>query len=190
MYWGFCYCCLVRQQQLSCVRLFCISVDCSPPGSSVHGISQARILEWVAISYSKGSSQPRDWTWLSCIGRHSVPLSRQGGPCAGDKCSTLTGKRKTNLDQTRKAPWRIPWNLRQYYWPHFFGIMIAEYKTKLQMSPQRSHHNNCGMIWMHRWVSRHLSSGQQWETCDCFCLKFQRRMESVPDALPSNRPLV
>ena len=35
-------------------------MDCSPPGSSIHGISQARILEWVVISYSRGSSQPRD----------------------------------------------------------------------------------------------------------------------------------
>ena len=44
-------------------------MDCSPPGSSVHGIFQARILEWVAIYFSRGSSQPRDWTWVSCIGR-------------------------------------------------------------------------------------------------------------------------
>ena len=47
-------------------------MDCSPPGSSVHGISQARILEWVAISYSRGSSWPRDQThisYISCIGR-------------------------------------------------------------------------------------------------------------------------
>ena len=35
-------------------------MDCSPPGSSVHGISQARILEWVVISFPKGSFQPRD----------------------------------------------------------------------------------------------------------------------------------
>ena len=41
----------------------------SPPGSSVRGISQARILEWVAISFSRGSSSPRDWSWVSCIGR-------------------------------------------------------------------------------------------------------------------------
>ena len=40
---------------------------CSPPGSSVHGISQARILEWVAISYFRGSSGPRDWRPVSCI---------------------------------------------------------------------------------------------------------------------------
>ena len=40
---------------------------CSPPGSSVHGISQARILEWVAISFSRGFSQPRDQSYISCL---------------------------------------------------------------------------------------------------------------------------
>ena len=44
-------------------------MNCSPPGSSVHGIFQVRILEWVAISFSRGSSWFRDWTWISCIGR-------------------------------------------------------------------------------------------------------------------------
>ena len=44
-------------------------MDCSPLGSSVHGISQARILEWIAISLAKGSSWPRDWTHVSCTGR-------------------------------------------------------------------------------------------------------------------------
>ena len=47
----------------------CDSMDCSPPGSSAHGILQARMLEWVAISFSRGSSQPRDRTLVSCIGR-------------------------------------------------------------------------------------------------------------------------
>ena len=42
-------------------------MDCSRPGSSVHGIFQARILEWVAISFSRGTSQPRDRTWVSCV---------------------------------------------------------------------------------------------------------------------------
>ena len=42
-------------------------MDCSPPGSCVHGILQARILEWVAISFSRGSSWPRDWIWVSLI---------------------------------------------------------------------------------------------------------------------------
>ena len=46
----------------------CDPCDCSPPGSSVHGISQARILEWVAISFSRGSSWPSDGTCISCFG--------------------------------------------------------------------------------------------------------------------------
>ena len=50
----------------SCPTL-CNPIDCSPPGSSVHGILQARILEWVAMPSSKGSSQPRGRTWVSCI---------------------------------------------------------------------------------------------------------------------------
>ena len=49
------------------VRLFRDPVDCSPPGSSVRGVLQARILEWDAISSSRGSSQPRDWTHVTCV---------------------------------------------------------------------------------------------------------------------------
>ena len=55
----------------SCLTL-CDPMDCSPSGSSTHGIFQARIFGWVAISYSRGSSLPRDWThdsYVSCIGR-------------------------------------------------------------------------------------------------------------------------
>ena len=54
--------CLVTQL---CSTL-CNPMDCSLPGSSVHGIFQARILEWASVSYSRGSSRPRD---LTCIGR-------------------------------------------------------------------------------------------------------------------------
>ena len=53
-----------------CLTL-CDPMDYSPPGSSIHGIFQARVLEWVAISFSRGSSWPRDRTWVSHIaGRH------------------------------------------------------------------------------------------------------------------------
>ena len=44
----------------------CNPMDYSPLGSSVHGILQARILEWIIIPFSRGSSQPRDWTQVSC----------------------------------------------------------------------------------------------------------------------------
>ena len=50
-------------------------MDCSPPGSSIHGILQARILQWVAISFSRGSSQPRDWTQVSRIAGRCFNLS-------------------------------------------------------------------------------------------------------------------
>ena len=50
----------------SCLTL-CNPMDHILPGSSVHGILQARILEWIAIPFSRGSSQPRDWTWVSHI---------------------------------------------------------------------------------------------------------------------------
>ena len=50
----------------SCPTL-CDPMNCSPPGSSVHGIFQARILAWVAICYARGSSLPRDRTHLSCV---------------------------------------------------------------------------------------------------------------------------
>ena len=62
-------------------------MDCNLPGSSVHGIFQAKVLEWVAISFSRGSSQPRDQTWVSdrtrvsrVAGRSLVPLRDQGFP--------------------------------------------------------------------------------------------------------------
>ena len=51
----------------SVVPTLCDPIDCSPPGSSVHGIVQERILEWVAIPFSRGSSRPRDQTRVSCI---------------------------------------------------------------------------------------------------------------------------
>ena len=57
--------CLVTQM---CPTL-CDPADCSPPGSSVNGIFHARTPQWVVISFSRGSSSPRDQTHISCIGR-------------------------------------------------------------------------------------------------------------------------
>ena len=59
-------------------------VDCSPPGSSVHGILQARILEWVAISFSRGSSWPRDWTRSPALQADTLTSEPPGSP----KCNT------------------------------------------------------------------------------------------------------
>ena len=57
----------VHAKSLQSCLTFCSSVECSPPGSSVHGILQARILEWVAMPSSRGSSPSRDRTRISCL---------------------------------------------------------------------------------------------------------------------------
>ena len=54
-------------ESLQLYPTLCDPKDCSPPGSSGHGISQVRLLEWVAISSPRGSSRPRDQTCVSCV---------------------------------------------------------------------------------------------------------------------------
>ena len=68
----------VKCYSLSRVLTLCNPMDYSPPGSSVHGILQERILGWVAISLSRGSSRPRDRTWVSSIAGRFFCLSHQG----------------------------------------------------------------------------------------------------------------
>ena len=68
----------VGAMSLQLYLILCNPMDCSRPGSSVHGILQARILEWVAISSSRGSSWHRDRTWISyvsCMGRQVFTTS-------------------------------------------------------------------------------------------------------------------
>ena len=59
--------CLVKVLFAQLCLILCDPIDCSPPGSSVHGILQARILEWVAISFSRGSSRPGVQPQVFCI---------------------------------------------------------------------------------------------------------------------------
>ena len=74
----------VHAKSLQSYLTLCNSMDCSPPGSSVHGLLQARTLEWVAMPSSKGPSQPRDQTCISCVYLHwqvgSLPLGPTGKP--------------------------------------------------------------------------------------------------------------
>ena len=101
----------------------CDSMDCSPPGSSVHGILQARILEWVAISSSRGSSLPRDWT---CMKADSFLLEPPGKPlvlgvlwlgegqAAGSKLKTSLWNWDSKLPRGDRRlsclTWRLSWN--------------------------------------------------------------------------------
>ena len=60
---------------------FCDPMDCSPPGSSVHGILQAAMLEWIAIPFSRVSSQPRDQACVSCSAGGAFRCKLPGKPC-------------------------------------------------------------------------------------------------------------
>ena len=65
-------------------------MDCNPPASSVRGILQARILEWVAIPFSRASSQPKDWTQFSCIaGRFFTIRATAAAAKSLQSCPTL-----------------------------------------------------------------------------------------------------
>ena len=79
-------------------------MDCSLPGSSVHGILQARILEWVAMPFSRGSSRSKDWTWVSCIaGRFFTIWATRGEPFGP---SLLLWKKK-DAHSTLLVTWTI-----------------------------------------------------------------------------------
>ena len=123
-------CCLVAKSYWTLLR----PVDCSPPASSVHGIFQARILEWVAISFSRGSSWPRDRTCVfcvSCIGRQILYHWTTRGKF------TLPKLKGFGLECTRQLPndfvflrigYTSSWtlnvpkmsNLRDLFWNYFY----------------------------------------------------------------------
>ena len=90
----------------------CNPMDCSPPGVSVHEISQVRMLEWVAISFSRGYSRPREWTCIFCIAGRFITvwatrepqyflerLSKEWFLCKVIKASTGTSTRLLDTEQ-------------------------------------------------------------------------------------------
>ena len=82
----------------SCLA-FCDPVDCSPPGPSVHGILQARTLEWVAIAFSRGASRRRDWTRVSCTTGRFFTI------WATREAQALSLNAKSHLEDSYKEPW-------------------------------------------------------------------------------------
>jgi len=92
-------------------------MDCSPPGSSVHGILQTRILEWVAISSSRGSSWPRDRTCVSCS------LALEGSFFTTELLASLVGpvirKNFKNEEDTNPDPSTSQFSPS---WDHFFSL--------------------------------------------------------------------
>ena len=105
----FIYCNIVviySEQQYACKNVCLVAQSCPTlcdplPGFSVHGIFQARILEWIAISSSRGSSWPRDWIWVSCMtGRFFTIWATGKSP------SFLLGNA-----QSPELPCSLPWDM-------------------------------------------------------------------------------
>ena len=82
----------------SCLFL-CNPMDGSPPGSSVHRILQARILNWVVIPFSRGSSQPRDWTWISCTAGRFFTIWATRKAQIGSKLFHILKFKQTSIGQ-------------------------------------------------------------------------------------------
>ena len=81
-------------------------INCSPSDSSVHGIVQVRILEWVAMPFAKGSSLPRDRTWTSYIsGRVLTVRATREAPENGYEVS----KPESGGLETARLPWWLRW---------------------------------------------------------------------------------
>ena len=101
----------------SVVHDFCDPIDCSLPGFSLHGILQARILEWVAISFSRGSSQPKNQTEFSCIaGRFFTDWTmREATRIITDYFEQLYGNNMDNLEEMDRflEQFNLPWLNRE-----------------------------------------------------------------------------
>ena len=110
--------------------ILCDSIDCSLPGSSAYGILQERILEWVVMPFSWGSSWQKDQTWVACIAADcfTKSLNYQGSPLK--KYTKITGKiMVTNLNM----------HFHSNTWPHtdsitqskLLGLQLGKRKSKL-----------------------------------------------------------
>ena len=107
----------------------CGPMDCSPPGSSVHGLFQARVLEWVDLSFSRGSSQPKDWTRVSCTACRFFTIWATGETCGPLKKGILWKKKKKKLlpKSDGDSEWELPW----VFWksPHPWPKNLTPNKT-------------------------------------------------------------
>ena len=124
----------------------CDPTDCSPPGFSVHGILQARILEWVAISSYRGSSQSRDWThvsWVSCIGRQVLYELRYCGshssPIVTDR-SAHRGQLWGDRGSCSQCPWMRKWSGASLELTSLQGLL-----NESRFSPGRREHRALGV---------------------------------------------
>ena len=141
----------------------CDPLDCSPPGSSVRGIPQARILEWVSMPSSRGSSWPREWKKVSCIigGFFTVWATREAPLKELPRDSF-----KTTL-QEKTASNRFPGSPKKSHFEHLTAIAkwpLNQFTLPLTVSDTVSSHP--GQHWLlhnfERFSVRFVDKGRSW----------------------------
>ena len=141
--WGDC-CCLIAQ---SCPTL-CDPMDCCPPGSSVHGSSQARELEWVAISLSRRSSQPRNWTHVSYIGRRVLYCWATRIPGEGTGRVQRPRWRLDNYENKKTAPDEVrKWETRRKGGNQKWNFSLREHKVFMLIVAIKGHSSPATLIY-------------------------------------------
>ena len=167
-------------------------MDCSSPGSSVHGTLQARILEWVTISYSMGSSQSRDWTLISCIGRRifyhcatwkDLLLKNSGGK----ELVTLTGgKKRHNLTSHQlhdHKRFKRQMSGYEYDPPGYLYILLAfigeknTWKVGGKTNSVTLHHLLPPTMWAQQKLSQKVLS--VWASCSHLCARVCARRDII-----------
>ena len=163
----------------SCPTL-CNLMDCGPPGSSAHGILQGRILEWVAISSSRGSSQPRDQTCVSCgfctSGQPFITEPPGEAQNVRHICSYTTGQSKSNSQA------RSQWDRKGIY-PSHGGGNGADAQ---EMGPEKCSeyvHKSCKLPWPSRkiqslergsWSADTTYQGKKYQRYKIFLIHWKR----------------
>ena len=124
---------------------------CDPPDSSVHGILQARIVEWVAMPSSRGSSQPRDWIWVSCTagGFFTIWATRQALfqyhsnlSSSGEKGAVIMGEPAIKLQEREEERGRET----RRAWCHLFPPPTVT-TSRWQVKGLRSEWSYCWVEW-------------------------------------------
>ena len=110
-------------------------MDCSPPGSCVHGILQARIPEWVAISFSRGSSWPRDRTRVACLPGRFFTIWAPGKPFR-NKGHSKPKALESSWNHPPGSPGEncLPWNW--FLVPKRSGTTAIKYGTSSQRNTE------------------------------------------------------
>ena len=161
---------------LSCVQLFCDPMDGSSPGSSVHGILQPRILEWVAISFFRVSSRPRDRTHIFYIGRRLLDTKLPGKPLLQTPAEAylVLSRRVSTSPRLAHPQWCKHHEEKNHYLPYFLFISMKRKKESevAQSCPTLGNSMDCKIpsssvhgsfqARLLEWVAISFSRGSSW----------------------------